>query len=530
MCSPSGTVPTARMVGRVIGVNGAMLMRGPRWLTVLIFLTLIVPSGIPARAADAPGSVPRFEAGACPFDLASDQIEGTNVFCGYLIVPESHAAPTGKTLRLAVIRIKSASPTPAADPIVYLEGGPGGSINDGFLGFLTGNDLAKYTATRDFILFDQRGVGKSEPNLRCPEVDAQTLRDIDTVLAPMDGAEHQLAALRACRDRLVGQGINLQNYNSIESAADVNDLRVALGLDTIDLFGTSYGTRVALTVMRDFPQIVRSAVLDSNVPLEANLVADEPADMDNSIRQLFATCTMSASCKAKYPNLQGDFSAVVKQLTDQPLHAMIHNTADNKDYEIVATGNDIGPLIAQVLYIPQSGAIVPQLLAQLKERKTTLLVKIVEAFIIPGPDIAIGLYESVYCTEETPFNDEATTRASVATIMPELQAQALADTYARYQVCKDWPVTPLSRAETLPVTAKTPSLVLSSANDPATPPRYGQALANDLPNSYYIPFPALGHVVAGGGGSCAATIITSFVIEPTTKPPTTCVAGVSASP
>src|SRR5690242_13753773 len=103
----------------------------------------------------ASDAVPRFESATCPFPLDKGQTEGTNVTCGFVVVPEDHANPTGPTIRLATAQFRATSKFPAPEPIVYLEGGPGAAA----IGQSTASFAARFTASRDFVIFDQRGTG-----------------------------------------------------------------------------------------------------------------------------------------------------------------------------------------------------------------------------------------------------------------------------------------------------------------------------------------------------------------------------------
>ena len=230
-----------------------MTLRKPVWLSVLIAMMLSACSALPAPAptpapTPAAAGAPRFEKTECWFKEPA----GHDVECGWVIVPEDHARPEGKTIKLAVARFKSDASQPEPDPVIYLEGGPGGSALKSYTSqfdFLFGPLLEK----RDVVLFDQRGTGYSQPALACPEYNQAV---IDMLPKDMTAAESETVAnkaLLACRDRLVKEGVNLDMYNSAQNAADIEALRQALGYDQVNLYGISYGTRLALTALRDAP-------------------------------------------------------------------------------------------------------------------------------------------------------------------------------------------------------------------------------------------------------------------------------------
>ncbi len=482
---------------------------------------VLVP-GYDAAPAGVSGQSPRFEPAACPWKLPDGQIEGQTVTCGFAVVPEQHANPTGPTIKLPVAVFKSASATPAPDPVVYIEGGPGGAVQD-TLTYLLARDLPALTANRDLIVYDQRGVGFSQPNLACPEVTAQDLADAQVELSPDDKASHDIAAVAVCRDRLTKQGINLGAYTSAEGAADLNDIRALLGYPRLDLLGVSYGTRVALTMMRDFPGAVRGAVLDSSVPLQANLVEDDGTNFERSFALFFAACAADATCNASAPTLQADYTATVAQLNAQPITTPVKDDKSGTTVPVVVDGYDLTSLIGEMFYDKTATQIIPQLIAQVRRGDTRLLDLIIEALGVTGPDINIGTYYSILCSEEVPFNSRDRATAIVTALPPDLQPIFAVEVREFFDVCAQWPVAPANPIETQAVTSDVPALVLSSDNDPATPPDYGKQVAQALTKGYLVTFPGIGHSILGNGSDCGLSTMMAFINDPTQPPPTDCV-------
>ena len=260
-------------------------------LLMITFLALMVA---PVLAHD---SVPRVEPASCWMELPDGVTEGQNLDCGYLIVPEDRSDPNSPTIQLAYAVLYAPADNVKPDPVIYLAGGPGGNAVGDLEGWLN----TPYLQDRDLILFDQRGTGYSEPTLNCPEAE--------------QGEDN---ATQACHDRLVSQGVNLQAYNSAENAADVADLQVALGYDEWNLYGISYGTRLALTVMRDHPEGVRSVVIDSVYPPEVNSWEEYGQNTADEFNKLFQGCAADAQCNDAYPDLEQTFYTTVDQLNAEP--------------------------------------------------------------------------------------------------------------------------------------------------------------------------------------------------------------------
>lgn len=281
------------------------------------------------------GYIPQFESAVCPFDVPEDE----QVACGYLIVPEDRANPQGSQLRLAVAIISATSGNALPDPIIYLEGGPGGSAVYGIDSWYG----ARLNENRDLILIDQRGTGYSEPGLFCyPNV-------------PEDADE--TTYIRACRADLEADGINLAMYTSATNAADIADLRVALGYAEVNLYGISYGTRLAMTVMRDHPQGIRSVVLDSPYPPEVDAYVEDARNFYTRMEVLFSDCAADAECSAAYPDLRTTFYDTVESANRRPIEI------DYGDgFPELYSGDDIIGTFYELLYDTSVLAYLPALI------------------------------------------------------------------------------------------------------------------------------------------------------------------------
>ena len=252
-----------------------------RFSIILALATLLmasVASGQQSATARVP-MVPRFEPAACP---AIPVKALANASCGYLVVPEDRSEPHGGTIRLIVAIIPARSTRPKPDPVVYLAGGPGGiAINEADLAVAVG-----LNHDRNLILMDQRGTLYSEPALTCPEVDHFFVRGLGLALDDPSTGRLHAAAARACYRRWAATGRNLSAYNTTENAADFADLRVALGITEWNVFGTSYGTNLALTLMREHPEGIRAVILDSVEPPSVVNVGRYLGQRSRGIRQL----------------------------------------------------------------------------------------------------------------------------------------------------------------------------------------------------------------------------------------------------
>jgi len=262
--------------------------------------------------------LPFFEPADCMFT-----VEGENSRCGYVHVPEDRSNPNSPVLKLAVKIYKSTSPNPEPDPIAFLQGGPG---NPSLMIQAAGKFdklVAPYLAKRDFILIDQRGNGFSKPKLFCDVM--QELMDHSQEIYTIDDyAPIMIEAMAQCRKELTGQGHRPESYNSNENAADIDAVRQALGIDHWNIMGSSYGSRLALTIMRNHPEHVRSVVMGSVSPPMAKYHWGV-ADAERLYKDLFERCEADPACNAAYPDLEAVFFKAIEKYNAKPLRVVIEN-------------------------------------------------------------------------------------------------------------------------------------------------------------------------------------------------------------
>jgi pimeloyl-ACP methyl ester carboxylesterase len=491
-----------------------MTLRKPVWTIVILALLLsacnTAPAPTPAPTATItpqPTGVPRFEKADCWFKKPI----GRDVECGWLIVPEDHAKPDGRTIKLAVARFKSDADKPEPDPIVYLEGGPGGAPLksyppqfDVYLGPLA--------AKRDVILFDQRGTGYSEPLLNCPELKDLALATLDQDLSQTQSQKMSIEASLKCHDRLIKEGVNLAAYNTAQNAADIEALRKAMGYDKINLYGTSYGTRLALTALRDQAGGIRSAVIDSVVPLQVDLFAQVPPNGVQALEKVFEACRSDATCNANYPDLQKVLLDAKAKLDKVPAKLDITLKSGEKK-EALLNGDGLIGALFEGLYITSLIPTFPRMIYDVRDGKYDLVGGIIAAQVSQFDDISQGMYYSVHCQEEVPFTDAQQIDTYVKQ-HPEFEALADKSTL---QLCQSWGVPAAGAVENQAVSSDIPTLVLSGEFDPITPPTYGQQAAKTLSNSFTFEVPRAGH-----GSSvtedCPRSLVVAFLDNPTQKP------------
>jgi pimeloyl-ACP methyl ester carboxylesterase len=469
---------------------------------VLVLATMIgVLISLSQRSSGtAPSS--SFHSGSCPFKLAAGVVAGKEVVCGYLTVPADHTRPQGPTIRLAVVIIKAAYPAPAAVPVVDLQGGPGTLLLANLGPVLTPGTFSNWQlGDRDLVLFDQRGVGYSQPSLGC-------LAD-ETV--------------QTCHDRLVRQGINLSDYNTIQNAGDVHDLVRALGYRQVTLWSISYGTRLALTVMRLFPADIHSVVLDSTSPPQIDIDTGFPAATQRAFDTLFRGCAANPYCNQHYPHLSAVFARLVSDLNQHPATVQVTDPQTGKPVSGVITGDEVVNGLRNALYDTALIPRLPKAIYQLAHQDYSQVATIGEAANAALGTDSVGMFLSVTCSEMT-LTPQAIP-AAVQVVEPETRHYVLTSLQNIYANCQLWHVQPVPVAQQQPVTSAIPALILAGEYDPATPPAYGILAAHTLSRSYFFLFPGIGHGVVGRS-NCANLMFLAFLEQPAEKPDATCMSAV----
>ena len=468
--------------------------------------------------------VVEFESAPCLFEVPF----GQTVECGYLTVPEDRSQPDGPTIRIYFAIFRSQSANPAPDPLVYLAGGPGVKAIDAVA--LTLEDrFAPFLADRDLIVFDQRGTGYSEPALDCPEVIDLVYQNLPLDLTPEESIALSKEADCECRDRLVSEGVNLTAYNSAASAADLNDLRRALGYEEWNLYGISYGTKLALTAMRDYPEGIRSVILDSAYPLQVNSFVELPNNLNRAFNVFFDSCAADPVCSQAYPDLEAVFWELVAQLNASPATFTVTQPLSGETYDWLLDGNGLIGFLFESLYATEIIPFLPKVIYDARDGGYDILALVTGLFLADMEFFSHGMYYSVQYSEELSFSTPEEL-AAACDAYPQLQDYYydLCNTdQGLYAIAQAWGAGEVDPIENEPVISDIPTLILAGEYDPITPPAWGQMVAGDLTNSYYFEFPGVGHAATASGEDCPLNIALAFLDDPTAAPASLCVADMS---
>jgi len=471
-----------------------------------------------------PASTASFEPGACPTGVPPQL---ANASCGVLTVPENRSHPGGPQVSLEVAIVPALASSPAPDPIVFFDGGPGNNaIADSPLLIDTG-----LNSDRNLILMSARGTQFSEPSLGCPEVDQFYTALPGMVLDDPSTGQAFAAAGGACSSRLRAAGIDLPAFNSREAAADYEDLRRALHIPQWNVFGHSYGTYLALVYMREHPQGVRSVVLDGVVPPPVAVPGFTWESAKNSLDSIFAACAAQPACAARYPNNAATFDSLVNQLEATPVSTQVTLPNGGPTVNVVLDG---GTLMNWLIAASHDAPNIPLNLDELAHNQPQAIALAWAAANIKSQSqygkFGYGFTYSVFCSEWVPYETVADQIQQAVDAFPtfpaSVQEQPPQFTFIR-ELCDAWNV-PQAPASVRAVTKSSiPTLVMSGSFDAATGPQLGTYAAQTLSNSTVVVLNGVAHGTFVN--PCGASVEISFWDNPAASD-TSCVPSVQPRP
>jgi pimeloyl-ACP methyl ester carboxylesterase len=460
--------------------------------------------------------------------------EDLKIECGYLTVPESRSIfsgnfPSNKTLRIYVTILKSLNKNPRLDPIVFLYGGPGGN-SGGILKAFGDQQVQDFLLSRsDFIVFDHRGTGFSEPALFAPEVNPLWS---DAFLKGFDAderAERFVAAMLKAHARFLDAGINLATVNTAEIASDLNDLRLALGYEKINLWGISYGTRVALAAMRDHPEGIRSVILDSTVPVQISQYVEAIPNAKHAFNLLFDAVAADPKAKAAYPDLKAVFYEVFERLSKKPVVIPAKHPMTNQVIELRLTGEVFIGIFCFGFYSSEAISKMPNRIYQAYrenyQQLGEILIRQLDHPLSDLPGRSQGMYYCVNCCDDKVTAKTGDKIVKYAQKHPEMSSLPLTEfALGKHivDIAEKWGARTAGPAEHEAVKSDIPTLILAGEFDQNTPSYWGKLAGEPLTNSHYIEFPGTGHGVINNGG-CALSVIKEFFDAPASRPDDTCV-------
>lgn len=472
-------------------------------LFLMLFILLLSSGVTSAQEGGVVEQVP------CPFEIPDGEVAGETIDCLVVTVPESRAGLSENVVELAVVVLYARGEEQIA-PIFHLAGGPGNS-GTAFVWDFLDHPLRDVTS---LILFDQRGTGYSYPSLDCTG----------------DESDEEI---QACYESLLEAGVVLDAYRTEENAADVNDVITALGLESVTIYGISYGSRLALTVMKDPHPAIYSVILDGVYPPIVLAYEEDPINIARVFEAVIDGCAQDAACNEKFPNLENAFVAAVDGLNEESLIVGSEElTGDGLVDTLFGSFYDTDsiPFAPAVIYAAlnrDAHALTALLYAEEEGEAGFGVHRQMRGDTSENDGNSEGMFKSVECADEMPFNTLEGIEAAVSTLdLPTAWAESLYEgTVDTISMCEIWVVTPSDPSVREAVYSDLPTLLLNGDYDPVTPPHWAEIAAETLSNSTLFIVPGGGHGVMDMN-DCTLGIVFAFLTNPETAPDGSCVAEI----
>lgn len=408
-----------------------------------------------------------------PLQLESKTIQGTDeqILVGQYAVYENRTSREGKMIHLDIVVLPARSENPKPDPIFWIAGGPGQAAATLWQRSL--NDWMR--EDRDMVFVNQRGTG-GDNALRCDITGHDD--DIQTYLDPLFDPD----AFRRCAEQL-GETFDLRMYSTPIAMDDLNEIREALGYETINLVGGSYGTRASLIYLRRHPDTVRSVILNGVAPVSFLNPLYHAREAQRALDLIFDACAADPACTDAFPDLRHQFDTIMSRLDEGPVMTRVQHPTTGQPVEVRLSKAGFTGALRVLTYYD---------ISQIPMHINDAFNGDFETFAQRGvaqarglrQSIALGMLLSVTCGED------------VVRIDPDSIDELTRGTYygdarvrAQIAVCEFWPKSDPGEDYGEPVSADVPVLLLSGTYDPVTPPSWAVDAARHLPQSLHIEVP-----------------------------------------
>jgi pimeloyl-ACP methyl ester carboxylesterase len=461
------------------------------------------------------GQKENFQCLCSKIGLDSKWADSNKVSCFLIPVDKDHEQPKEGKHILAVAITESENQSQSS-PLLYLHGGPGIATLGNLRSYLRSSTWKLIRQNHDLIFFDYRGTGFSEPDL-CNDLPDSLLTFAKLNSSAEAINEKEISLYKDCRESLLTKGINLKTFSSFQLAADAEAIRKVLKIDKWNIYGVSYGTTVALNIIRHFSSHVKSVILDSPFPPNAPW-NDFVRPFDAAFKVLEKKIQKDPTTEVQFANLRDDFAFAVKRLNQKPVPIFYNDRKDSiKRYY---TGDNFAWSIWTALLKPRAIPFVPLAIKQVASGNDSILTLWSTAF---SSSDAYGKYSemqsrAILCFEGKPRKPEDS-EDSLLKKYPEFTSF---NSGLNIPICKVWRPDDPDNKIFWPVVSDVPVLIFSGEYDPVCPPLFGELTAKSLPNSIFINVHAASHA-AIHADDCLRNIANNFISDPLSKLSIQCV-------
>ncbi len=452
---------------------------------LLSLLALSAGMTAPAAAASA------LELAPCRIN-AGPSYPSIKALCGTMQRPLDPGKPDSSTIELHVAVVPALNLTPQPDPVVPLAGGPGQSAMQLYSAYAPA--FEELRRDRNILLVDQRGTGASS-RMNCPSEESW-----------INGNYSIEVAREAATDCLQQLPHDPRYFTTSVAVTDLEAVREALGYPSLNLYGLSYGTRVAQHYARRYPNATRSIILDGVVPPQISLGPGIAIESQHAIDNIFARCAADAGCGERFPGIAESFSELVSTLRESSVTVSIAHPNTGRIEELTFGSNELGAAVRLLAYHPSTVALLPLLVHEAANGNFAPLASQYRLTALALADaLALGMHNAVMCSEDAPFYDSTLIDYDglLKSYMGVIQLEGIR------AICSVWPAGPVDDEFKVPLDTSLPVLLLSGEADPITPPRYAEMAAVDLQNARHLVGSHQGHGQLAVG--CTSRLVAEFV-------------------
>ena len=491
-------------------------------LTVLICLVVVASCSPQREVVVEMEPVGVFVEGPCPIPIPEGLVEGESIRCGTVAVPQFHQAPDGKRLHLQVALFPSIGENPSPDPLFVATAGPGASGIESITPEVAGPLGPALLARRDLVLIDYRGLPLADPNLMCPEITDLAYQTLGQKLSADEFMAQQLEGSAACRDRLLAEGVTLDAFNNVETAADIAMVMTALGYEKFNVYGTSAGTILAQHLLRDFPDRLRSVVIDSTVPAgRGNVHIEAAAISAETLDAVIRHCEEDAACAAAYPKLRQETGDLIDRYNRQPVTVEVPDPRTGAPIQIVLTGHRLAGAIMVLNSQTTTVPLMPWFIHKLAIGETEIMRDFLWTIAPPQGNFSWGLGTSIFCREFSDYNEDQLAFPGIFSDYEQAIATQAFGGRTLARTCEVWGLDKIDPTSNEPVHSDVPVLLMAGQFDSLTPPRWAQEVAATLTNSYLFEIKGFAHSPTFGG-ECPASMALQFFDDPSQTPDAGC--------
>ena len=445
-------------------------------LPALLLVLLSLPSGVVADNAASHEH--------CYVEGLPDRLR-----CGYLPVAEDPQKPTGRKINIHYVIIPAIKPLDTTEALLAIAGGPGQSAIDNAA--LFNQTFSKVRETKDILLIDQRGTGRSNL-LSCPE---------DKSLSPLSIDERLFDNLAETKKCLATFDADVAMYNSSFAIHDFEAVRNHVGYTKLHLYGISYGSRMAQLYMRHYPESLATVTLDGVVPMQQSVLA-VGLSVDRALDGVFDQCESNRDCNEQFPNLRLTLNQLTDRLENKAIKTTVFHPATGAPTTFLLTRDKLLGILRISMYSPATRSLVPLTIDHTAAGNYQSLLGLY-SLTMDGLDIAIGMHNSVVCAEDIHRIDDDLLAHIKQSYTANAMYQALLDT------CSIWPTEKVNDSFFAAIESDIPTLLLSGELDPATPPEWGALAMTNMTNAKHFVAPYATHGVASQ--SCGNDLVAQLI-------------------